>query len=648
MNISTTLLSAFIISLISCHCAFSQANESDYYEINQIYIPKEISLEVGGLAFNDKGQLGVSTRRGEVWLILNPEKPTSEYVRFAHGLHEPLGLLYHEGSFFCNQRGELTQLIDENGDDQADIYKTITQWDLNGNYHEYSYGPILLPDNQMLVTLNLGWVGYGESASKWRGWMLKVSQDGQVTPYATGLRSPAGFGVNADGDVFYTENQGDWVGSGRMTHLELGDFAGNPAGLRWSGEIGSPVKLKVEDIDDTKNLSLYEYQNEVEGVKAPSVWFPHTLMGISTSDINFFSKKMGPFEGQMMIGDQGHSKIMRVFQEKVNGVYQGVCFPFREGFASGILRIINNPENDAVYVGQTSRGWGSTGQSSFALERMSWTGKIPFEIKTIKVHPEGFSLEFTQPIDAASAQSLSSYQITDFTYSYHHFYGSDVQNKERRNITDISLSEDGMNVLLKLDQFRKGYIYEIKAPGILNQLGQTLLHDFGYYTLNEIPVGTSNLVKDPSSSKNAKRTSLKRITEQPETGFNPIDVALEIGTAPGLKFDQSNLTVVAGSSVKLTFNNTDDMPHNFVLVAKNKADEVGIAATKLGLDGAALSFVPEIDAVIAHTNLLAPHKIESIYFTAPEVPGAYPFLCTFPGHYLTMRGVLTVTAKSVL
>jgi azurin len=648
MNISTTLLSAFIISLISCHCAFSQANESDYYEINQIYIPKEISLEVGGLAFNDKGQLGVSTRRGEVWLILNPEKPTSEYVRFAHGLHEPLGLLYHEGSFFCNQRGELTQLIDENGDDQADIYKTITQWDLNGNYHEYSYGPILLPDNQMLVTLNLGWVGYGESSSKWRGWMLKVSQDGQVTPYATGLRSPAGFGVNADGDVFYTENQGDWVGSGRMTHLELGDFAGNPAGLRWSGEIGSPVKLKVEDIDDTKNLSLYEYQNEVEGVKAPSVWFPHTLMGISTSDINFFSKKMGPFEGQMMIGDQGHSKIMRVFQEKVNGVYQGVCFPFREGFASGILRIINNPENDAVYVGQTSRGWGSTGQSSFALERMSWTGKIPFEIKTIKVHPEGFSLEFTQPIDAASAQSLSSYQITDFTYSYHHFYGSDVQNKERRNITDISLSEDGMNVLLKLDQFRKGYIYEIKASGVLNKLSQPLLHDFGYYTLNEIPVGTSNLVKDPSSSKNPKQTSLKRITEQPETWLNSFDVAIEIGTAPGLKFDQSNLTVVAGSSVKLTFNNTDDMPHNFLLVAKNKADEVGIAATKLGLDGAALNYIPETAAVIAHTNLLAPHEIESIYFTAPEVPGTYPFLCTFPGHYITMRGVLTVTAKSVL
>ena len=228
MNISTPFLATLIVSLFYYDNAYSQQRESDYYQINQIYVPEEISLEVGGLAFNDKGQLGVSTRRGEIWLIMNPETPKSEYIRFAHGLHEPLGLLYHDGSFYSNQRGELTQLIDQDGDNQADIYRTITKWDLNGNYHEYSYGPVLLPDGQMLVTLNLGWVGYGESASKWRGWMLKVSQDGQVTPYATGLRSPAGFGINAQGDIFYTENQGDWVGSGRMTHLELGDFAGNP------------------------------------------------------------------------------------------------------------------------------------------------------------------------------------------------------------------------------------------------------------------------------------------------------------------------------------------------------------------------------------------------------------------------------------
>ena len=135
---------------------------------------------------------------------------------------------------------------------------------------------------------------------------------------------------------------------------------------------------------------------------------------------------------------------------------------------------------------------------------------------------------------------------------------------------------------------------------------------------------------------------------EPETWLNKIDIIIEISTAPGLKFDQSNITVMAGSKVKLTFNNTDDMPHNFLLVAPNKEDEVGIAATKLGLDGAELAYVPETEDVIAYTNLLAPKEIESIYFTAPLVPGLYPFLCTFPGHYLTMRGILTVTPRSVL
>ena len=119
---------------------------------------------------------------------------------------------------------------------------------------------------------------------------------------------------------------------------------------------------------------------------------------------------------------------------------------------------------------------------------------------------------------------------------------------------------------------------------------------------------------------------MKHITVEPKTWLNKIDIAIELSSAPVLKFDQSNISVIAGSKVKLTFNNTDDMPHNFLLIAQNKEDEVGIAASKLGLDGAALDYVPKTD-VIAHTNLLAPNEIESIYFTA-LVPGPYP-LCTF-------------------
>ena len=87
------------------------------------------------------------------------------------------------------------------------------------------------------------------------------------------------------------------------------------------------------------------------------------------------------------------------------------------------------------------------------------------------------------------------------------------------------------------------------------------------------------------------------------------------------------------------------MLHNFLLVAPGAADEVGLAAMQMGLTGQEQNYVPESDKVLFHTNLLEPSNAEIIYFVAPSEPGEYPFVCTFPGHYMVMRGILTVTAE---
>ena len=153
-----SLFRTLFLVTITMHLGLNaRAQMQEYYRIDSLQIPKEISLEVGGLAFNDKGELGVTTRRGALWLIKKPASSNPEYIRFAHGLHEPLGLAYRDGSFYCSQRGELTKLTDTDGDDRADRYQTIYSWDLAGNYHEYSYGPLFTDNGDMLVTLNLGW-----------------------------------------------------------------------------------------------------------------------------------------------------------------------------------------------------------------------------------------------------------------------------------------------------------------------------------------------------------------------------------------------------------------------------------------------------------------------------------------------------------
>ena len=119
-------------------------------------------LEVGGMDVLPDGQLAVSTRRGEVWLVKNPSMTgpaRPEFKRFAHGMHEALGLAYRDGMIYTSQRGELTRLKDIDGDGQADTYETVYSWPLEGNYHEYSYGPLIKPDGTMIVTLNLAWSG---------------------------------------------------------------------------------------------------------------------------------------------------------------------------------------------------------------------------------------------------------------------------------------------------------------------------------------------------------------------------------------------------------------------------------------------------------------------------------------------------------
>ena len=674
------LLSLLLLLFVLVTSVFAQrpAMEEDYYRIVTLPIPETIKLEIGGLAPLPDGRLAVCTRRGEVWLVGNPYMQGSRvptFKKFASGLHEPLGLMWHpKGYLLCTQRGEVTKLIDNDGDDVADEYKSFYKWPLSGNYHEYSYGPVLLPDGDMVITLNLDWIGYGASLAKWRGWMLKLNENGEMTPWATGLRSPAGFGVLRDGSIFYTENQGDWVGSGRMTHLEKGDFAGNPAGLRWTGEAGSPLSLKPEDVPNT-GKPMHEVAKTVKNLKVPAVWFPHTLMGISTADFkeDTTNGAFGPFANQVFVGDQGHSKIMRVALEKVNGEWQGACFPFREGFQSGIIRTVWGQDGSLI-VGMTSRGWAATGKDPYGIQRLVWTGKTPFEMKTIRSKPDGFEVTFTSPADRKTAEDPANYSLNSFTYKYHKTYGSPIEDAKVVPIRGVVVAPDGLSARIVADTvLREGYIHEVKAEGVRSASGGlSLLHPTGYYTLNAIAPGEKvTMAARPAASmahdhpammasastkagpgatkgKVSKAAitvavkSSKRVIEQPADWSNGPDQVITIGTKPGLKFDTEKVEVKAGSRVKMVFNNNDDMLHNFVIVKPGMANPVGDLALRLNLNGPKLNYVPNTPNVLYHTNILQPESAETIYFTAPAEPGDYQFVCTFPGHSSLMQGTLTV------
>lgn len=691
--------------------------ENDYYKIITLPVPEGIELEVGGLATLPDGTLAAATRRGEVWVIDNPYMIGTglpRYRRFAHGMHENLGLAWHKDALYTAQRGELTRLKDADGDGIADRYETVYAWPISGHYHEYSFGPKIATDGSMFVTTNVAFGNVewwrGESRAPWRGWTLRITPDGNMEPWATGMRSPCGIGM-IDGEFFYADNQGDWMGSGGLVHVTKGDFTGHPGGLRWADRPESPVKVrtndiyyrvnprfpvpgkkvtKPENIEDEKPVSLAMVAKEVPGIKTPAVWLPHAILGISTSEIITDTTKgaFGPFTGQIFIGDQGQSKIVRVALEKVKGVYQGVAFGFREGFQSGVLRMCWGTDG-SMFVGQTNRGWGSTGKDAWGLQRLLWTGKTPFEMNTVQAKPDGFDITFTQPVDKKAAANPDNYTVSSFTYKYHPVYGSPVVLNKDHIVHAAIVSKDGKSVRLAVDSLREDFIYEISVDTTVKNYedGNPLLHSTAYYTLNKIPDGdrlsvprrtlrkaapaeemphdhmattaptpttkpsVKNLPKvtspdGPATTATAPKTAApkplaKRTVRKPDD-WERIDQNIVIGTLPGLKYNRTFVTMRAGSRVKWTFSNNDDMPHNLVIVKPGTVDEVGNAAMNLGLKGQAMDYIPRSGNVLFHTRLTGPGASDTVYFIAPP-PGDYTFVCTVPGHSAVMRGVLKVT-----
>ncbi|MEM9720402.1 MAG: plastocyanin/azurin family copper-binding protein [Bacteroidota bacterium] len=688
------LLFCLIPFSLSAQNAGEVVTESDYYPIMTLPIPEGLNLEGGGLVTMPDGNLGLAARRGDIYIVENPYMENGQaphYRKFAMGLHEPLGIAYKNGTFYVAQRGELTRLWDKNGDGEADFYESVHAWPLSGHYHEYSYGPVIGEDGNMFVSGNVAFGDVewwrGESRVPWRGWISRIQPDGTFEPWATGVRSPCGLGI-IDGDLFYADNQGDWIGSGALVHIEKGDFVGHPAGLRWSELPESPVKITTEDIysrvdpkmakpgempikpeydASERPNTFFELEEELEGIKTPAIWLPHSVLGISTSQILPIENNpnFGPFEGQILIGDQGQSKIARVSLEKVNNVYQGVAFGFVEGFRSGVLRMTWGKDG-SLFVGQTNRGWGSTGPEAYALQRVVWSGETPFEMKTVKAMPDGFEIEFTLPVDKATASNPASYQVMSFIYKYHPVYGSPVVRDETCLIKGVKVSEDGLKARIVVDKLRRKFIHEIQANGVKStDQGLSLLHPTAYYTLNEIPDGpkldistlasvnpqASVVTKPkkqampqatPTSTSIAPSENQKRMISMPKSWANGPDQTISMATEPGLQFDVKTVTVKAGSKIKLTFNNDDDMPHNLVVVRPGTADAVGTAALGLGVKGMNLGYIPEDVNILHHTQLLQPGISESIYFTAPTEPGEYTYVCTYPGHYLIMRGVFKV------
>ncbi|MCB1228642.1 MAG: hypothetical protein KDN19_00150 [Verrucomicrobiae bacterium] len=475
----------------SVFAADEAPKESDYYTITTFDAPAEDAvIEGGAVELLPDDRIAVSTRRGQIWTVENafeyPAKPAKWSV-FAEYLHEPLGLAWRDGWLYAVQRPEVTRMKDSDGDGRADVFETVADdWGISGNYHEYAFGSKFDPQGNLYTVLCL--TGSFTSEALFRGWVLKITPDGKTVPMASGVRSPGGIGFNAEGDLFYTDNQGAWNGSSSLKWVKPGAFEGNPNGNIWypytEGAIGErPVN---PPLTEEGSRTVTERDNIPEYLP-PAVILPHGKVGNSPTGIvaDLSGGKFGPFAGQVFVGEQTHSKVHRVFLEQVNGVYQGAMFPFMEGFDSGNIGLLLT-KSGAMFTSGSNRGWGARGTRNWNFERVNWTGKIPFEIHEMRARPDGFELTFTEPIDPETAVD-ASFEMEAYTYIYQKAYGSPEVDQVTPKVSVTGIGDDGKSLVLKVEPLTRGHVHELHVKGLRSKDGLPLLHDVAYYTLNEIP-----------------------------------------------------------------------------------------------------------------------------------------------------------------
>lgn len=475
------------ILLVSASLGFA-IDQSDYYTTHTYQLPSNLVLEASGLAVLPDGKLAIGIRRGEVWIIDDPTNDQPAFHKFASGLHEVLGLAYHDGAVYATQRSEVTKLIDTNNDGVADEYLTAaTGWGVSGNYHEYAYGPVFDKAGNMHNTLNAslgkGWAGAGDEAKSplWRGWSIITDKQGKTRGFSAGFRSPCGIGLNSEGDVFVTDQQGNWMGTNPLFHVRDGAFFGHADALKDIKHEGSKV-IDPGKLPDGQ-ITTAEAITKVPGYCPPAVWFPYVKMGQSPTGLHSddTNGKFGPFANQLFVGEFVMSSVNRVFLEKVGGEYQGACFPCISGLQCAALSV-NFLRDGSLVVGQSNRGWNSQGNRPHGLQRVVWTGKTPLEVLKMELIDNGFHFTFTLPVDA---KSLGDIKASSYTYTYQQKYGSpEMDTKELT--TSSKLSADGLTLDVKCAPLRAGYVHEFELPELKARDGTPLWHRMAYYTLSRL------------------------------------------------------------------------------------------------------------------------------------------------------------------
>jgi hypothetical protein len=468
--------------------------ESIAIEIAQGYSAQRMPLDGNimptGFAWKSDASLVFSTLKGEVVVATDTDGDgLYDQLRLLEdGLATPYGVAADDRAVDVISKQGLIRLDGAIDTGRADRSHTMASgWGVTDDYHDWAIGLVRGDDGVYYIGLPCQQDKRSEGAAKHRGQFLKLVPR-QPTPddprlfkievVSSGHRFPMGIARNRVGDLFVTDNQGNYNPFNELNHVRPGKHFGFiNANEKEAGFKAPPLEEPAINIP-------HPWTRSVNGICFLDT--PQSMRDVG-QDQHF-----GPLEGHLIGCEYDTRRLIRMTLQKIGDTYQGAAYPLSippEDVEKGLLGpiVCAVSPNGELYVGEIrDSGWGAGNNVGQIVKIKIESDKLSCGIAEMRATKTGFTLDFFQPVDAKKAADAANYSLQSYRRESTPAYGGPDLDRRTEKLASVQVSDEGKRVTLTLAEMRTGFVYELRMKNLAPK--NAMFHpDEAHYTLRQIP-----------------------------------------------------------------------------------------------------------------------------------------------------------------
>ncbi|HTU18402.1 MAG TPA: hypothetical protein VMG10_10115 [Gemmataceae bacterium] len=449
-------------------------------------LPLPPDLMPSGLAWRPDGKLVFSSLKGQVFAAIdtNGDGLEDRLQLLADGLPAPYGV--HAEADYVDVSGKNALLRLHNADKSGRRIEVIASgWGYSADYHDWAIG---LPRNERgeyFLGIPCQQDKRSPAAARFHGNVLRLTprkptiddpRRFTLSPASAGHRFPMGLALDRDGELFVTDNQGNYKPFNELNHVRPGAHFGFINAL----DRGKPAPPRTPSAIDIP----HPWTRSVNGICFLDT--PKQLREKLGREV------FGPLEGHLIGCEYDTRRLIRMTLQRVGDTFQGAAYPLsippsdpQRGFLGPLVCAVS-PGGELCVGSIRDSGWGAGANVGEIVRIQIQPETLMCGLAEMRATHDGFILDFFRPIDREPAGRTESYSLQSYRREATPAYGGPDRDRRTEKVKSVTVSRDARRVTLRLAEMRPGFVYELRLKNLASGGGEFHPSE-AHYTLNRVP-----------------------------------------------------------------------------------------------------------------------------------------------------------------